>query len=689
MRSYSTDKIRNIGIIGHGSAGKTTLTEYMLFTSGAIPRTGRVEDGTTTTDFDPDEIKKQISINASLAPLEWQEHKLNFVDTPGYFDFVGDVVGSLRVVDSTLVVLCAVSGVEVGTEKSWGYANAGNLPRICFINKMDRENANFDKTLEQARERFGANVVPVQIPIGSQDDFKGVIDLLKMQALVFDGNKFTSQEIPAEYQDDAETYREQMVEIAAETDDELTMKYLEGEALTEEEIQTGVQKAVQSGTMVPVLCGSATKGIGVSQLLDFLVFAAPAPSDKLEALDEKGEIIQLPATESEPFRALVFKTMADPYVGKVSFFRVYSGKMTADSQVYNLNKEKMERVGQISLFRGKNQIPVSEVLPGDIATVAKLQDTNTGDTICTKENKYRIKPIEFPVPMTSFAVEPKSKNDEEKVGSGLAKFLEEDPTFRVERNTVTKQTLIYGMGETHLEIIVSRLAKKFGVEVELSKPKIAYKETIKGSTKVEGKHKKQSGGRGQFGHVWIEFEPLPRGEKFEFVDKIFGGAVPRNYIPAVEKGLIEAMEEGVLAGYPTEDIRAILYDGSYHNVDSSEMAFKIAASLAYKKGMVEAKPVLLEPINNVEIQVPEAFMGDIMGDLNSRRGRIMGMDPQDDGTQVVKAQVPEAEMYKYSVDLRSMTQGRGSFTMEFSHYEEVPANIAEKVIEEAKREKEE
>ena len=686
MKNYSTDKLRNISIIGHGGAGKTTLAESMLFTSGAIQRIGRVEDGTTTTDFDADEIKKQITINAAMAPVEWKDCKLNFIDTPGYFDFVGEVIGSLRVTESALVNLCAVSGIEVGTEKAWKLAAKDDLPRVCFVNKMDRENANFSKVVNEAQELFGATVVPVQIPIGSEDNFTGIIDLLKMKAIVYSGGKFEETDIPADLTSLADQYRDQLVEIAAETDDELTLKYLEGEELTDAEIIAGVQQAVKASKLFPVLCGSALKGIGVAQLMDFLVFATPTPEDRIHTLELDGKSFDLKPSIDEPFRGLVFKTMADPYVGKVSFFRVYSGKLASDSQVYNLNKEKNERVSQIFVFRGKNQIPVSQVQAGDIAAVAKLQDTSTGDTLCDKDNKCKLNGIDFPIPMTSFAVEPKSKNDEEKVGAGLAKFLEEDPTFRVERNTETKQTLIYGMGDTHLEIIVSRLSKKFGVEVNLNKPKIPYKETIKGSAEVEGKHKKQSGGRGQYGHVKIKFEPLPRGEQFEFVDKIFGGSVPRNYIPAVEKGLIEAMERGPLAGFQAVDIRATLLDGSYHNVDSSEMAFKIAASLAYKKGFMEASPALLEPIVNVEVKVPENFMGDIMGDMNSRRGRIMGMDPQEDGTQVIKAQVPLAEMYKYSIDLRSMTQGRGDFIMEYSHYEEVPQNIAEKVIEEFKKE---
>jgi elongation factor G len=689
VKSYSTDKLRNISIIGHGGSGKTTLTESMLYFSGAIQRIGRVEDGTTTTDYDADEIKKQITINAAMAPLEWKDCRLNLIDTPGYFDFVGEVISSLRVVETGLLTLCAVSGVEVGTEKVWALADEEKLPRICFINKMDRENANFEKTLAEAQDHFGANVVPVQLPIGSEEDFKGIVDVLQMKAFIFSGDKFQAADIPDSLRREAEKYRDQLIEIAAETDDELTLKYLEGEELTNAEIIAGVQQAVAAAKLFPVLCGSAVKGIGVPQLLDFLVFAAPVPACKAFGIDAEGKTIEIPGGAGEPFRALVFKTMADPFVGKVSFFRVYSGELASDTQAVNFNKNKTERVGQLFLFRGKTQIPVSKAITGDIVAVAKLQETSTGDTLGDKDNKYQMKGIEYPVPMSSFAVEPRSKNDEEKVGAGLSKFLEEDPTFRVERNTETKQTLIYGMGETHLEIIVSRLAKKFGVDVDLTKPRIPYKETIKGAAEVEGKHKKQSGGRGQYGHVKINFEPLPRGENFEFVDKIFGGSVPRNYIPAVEKGLIEAMEEGVLAGFPAVDIRATLLDGSYHNVDSSEMAFKIAASLAYKKGMQEANPILLEPIYTVEVRVPENFMGDIMGDMPSRRGRVAGMDPQEDGTQVIRAQVPLAEMYGYAVDLRSMTQGRGEFSMAYSHYEEVPAHITEKIIAEQKKASEE
>nr|WP_213169194.1 elongation factor G [Alkalicella caledoniensis] len=682
--------IRNIAVISHGGAGKTSVAESMLYTAGAITRLGRVDDGTTTFDYDQDEIKRQITINTALAPCEWQNHKINIVDTPGYFDFVGEVKGALRIVDGTLLVLCGASGVEVGTEVMYDYAQEQGLPKVVFINKMDRENANFSKTYDQLREKYGSKIVPMQIPIGSEASLKGVVDVLREEAYIYENeNKFNNGQIPKDLQDLVQEYKEIIYEAVAESDDELLMKYLDGEELTKEEVELGLRKGVKEGKIIPVLCGSAVKNIGIAQLMEFINFAMPSPGElgTIRATLNEREV-EIRTDEKEKFSALVFKTMADPYVGKLTFFRVYSGTLKSDSIIYNATKMTSERIGQLFLMKGKNQEPVDLVQAGDIAAVAKLQETSTGDTLCEKEMQLNLRPIDFPRPVISFAVEPKSKNDEEKVGSGLARFVEEDPTFKVERNTETKETIISGMGELHLEIIVNRLAKKFGVDVDLKSPKIPYKETIKGKAKVEGKHKKQSGGRGQFGHVWIEFEPLTRGENFEFVDKIFGGAVPRNYIPAVEKGLIEVMEEGVLAGYPVVDIKATLLDGSYHNVDSSEMAFKIAASLAFKKAMQQAQAVLLEPIMNVEVLVQDNFMGDIMGDMNSRRGRIMGMEPLEGGLQKVKAQVPLAEMYKYSIDLRSMTQGRGSFTMEYSHYEEVPAHIQEQIVKEAQKEKE-
>lgn len=693
MKTYTTEKIRNVALVSHGGAGKTSLAEAMIYTSGAINRLGKTDAGTTTTDFDPEEIKRKITINTSLAPVEWAGTKVNLLDTPGYFDFIGDVAGALRVADAAVVVVSATSGVEVGTEKVWGYADDNNLPRLVFINRMDKENANFDKSLGQLQEFFGLNVVPVQVPIGAEASFKGVVDIVKMKAYTFDGDgkKVTEADVPAELADIVESYREKLMEAVAESDDELLMKYLEGEPLSDEEVTAGLRKGTLTGKIVPVMCGSATSNIGTQPLLDMIAGAFPSPADvgevKAKNIDS-GEEERVKIDPAGSVAALVFKTFADPFVGKISYFKVYSGTLKGDSQLNNISKDKVERLGQVFTMLGKNQINLDQVPAGDIAAVAKLQVTATGDTLCEKSVCAAFPPIEFPDPVTTFAVEPKKQGEEDKVAAGLTRFLEEDPTFRMERSTEVKQTLISGMGELHLEIITSRLAKKFGVEVDLTLPKIPYKETIRGTAKVEGKHKKQSGGRGQFGHVWIEFSPLEAGEYFTFEDKIFGGSVPRQYIPAVEKGLRESLETGILAGYPVVDIKASLYDGSYHNVDSSEMAFKIAAHLAFKKGLEQARPVLLEPVMYVEVVVPDQFMGDIMGDMNSRRGRILGMEPSG-GVQKIKASVPMSEMLKYAIDLRSMTQGRGTFSMKFDHYEEVPAHIADQVIAAAKAEKEE
>ena len=693
MKKYTSENIRNVALISHGSAGKTSLTEALLFSSGAVNRLGKIEAGNTTTDFDPDEIKKQVTINVGLAPLEWDGVKINLLDTPGYFDFIGDVLGALRVADSVITVVCAVSGVEVGTEKVWGYANDFNLPRFVVINKLDRENANYEGTLEQLRDHFGLSVAPLQMPIGKEASFKGVVDLVKQKAIMFsdDGKKTQEEDIPADLVDQAQDLREKLVEVVAEADDSLLEKYLEGEALTDEEINRGLRQGVLSGKIVPVLCCAATSNYGILPLLDLIKSYLPSPLDQEEMKGVKpgsDEEVVRKLKPEEPLSAFVFKTLADPYVGRINYFRVYSGMIKPDSQVYNATKDITERFGQVFSMRGKSQVSMDEVVTGDIACVAKLQETATGDTLCDSSSPIVFPPLNFPEPVISFAVEPKTKGDEEKVGTGLSRFLEEDPTFHMERRVETKQTIISGLGELHLEIIVSRLAQKFGVEVDLSTPKVPYKETITGQSRVEGKHKKQSGGRGQFGHVYIEMEPAETGQGLVFENKIFGGAVPRQYVPAVEKGVNEAMEEGVVAGYPVEDIVVRLVDGSYHTVDSSEMAFKIAASQAFKKGMEQAKPVLLEPIMNIEVIVPEAFMGDIMGDLNSKRGRIQGMEPEG-GLQKIKAQVPMAEMFKYSIDLRSMTQGRGFFSMNFSHYEEVPHQVAEQVVAAAQKEKEE
>ncbi|MDK2894557.1 MAG: elongation factor [Moorella sp. (in: firmicutes)] len=681
MKVYPSTNIRNVGIVAHGGAGKTSLTEALLYNTGATKRLGRVDEGNTVTDYHPEEIKRKVTINTSLAFAEWQDHKINILDTPGYSDFFGDVVSALRVVDSVLVVVSAVAGVEVQTEVVWEEAEARHLPRLAYVNKMDRENANFQKAVESMRERLSGRIVPVQLPIGAAETFSGVIDILNQKAYTYDDNGNEKEgPVPAEYADEVASLREALVEAAAEGDDELLMKYLEGEELTPDEVRLGLKKAIAEGKVVPVLCGSALKNMGVKPLLDYIVDYLPSPVDV--AGKTAAEL------EKESLAALVFKTLADPYVGRLSMFRVYSGILKSDSSVYNANRESEEKIGQLFALQGKNQVAVAEMRPGDMGAVAKLQVTTTGDTLSAKADPVQLEGINFPEPTLPVAIRPKSKGDEDKLSNALARLLEEDPTLRLSKNTETRETILTGMGESHLDITLERLQRKFGVEVEMSTPRVPYRETIRTSvTRVEGKHKKQTGGHGQYGHVFIDMAPLPDKE-FEFTETIFGGAVPRQYIPAVEKGIREAMQEGILAGYPVTNIKVNLADGSYHTVDSSEMAFKIAAGIAFRKAVEQAKPVLLEPIMNVEITVPEQFMGDIMGDLNSRRGRILGMEPKGKN-QVIRAQVPLAEMYRYAINLKSITQGRGHFKMDFAQYEEVPANIAEKIIQEARREKEE
>ncbi|NLM39650.1 MAG: elongation factor G [Firmicutes bacterium] len=683
MKNYGAEFLRNVALMAHGGAGKTSLAEAMLFASKATSRLGRVDDGTSIMDYDPEEVRRQISINTSLAPIEWKNHKVNILDTPGYFDFAGDVVAAARVADSALIVVCASSGVEVGTEKAWDYADAEQLPRTVFINKMDRENANFDRVVEQLRDFFGPQVVPVQLPIGSAETFSGIVDLTKMKAFDKTGK---AMDIPADMQDAVEAARDALMEAVSVTDDELMMKYLEGEPLTDDEIVKALRIGTQSGDVIPVLCGSASQNIGIDLLLDHLVGCAPSPVGREVPGTLKDEEVTVSSSDNA-LCALVFKTMADPYVGKLTLFRVFSGTIKSDSTVFNSRTGRDERIGQLFVIKGKEQIAVSELGAGDIGAVAKLQDVTTNDTLTSKDRPVKLVPIAFPSPSMTMAVAPKAQGDEDKIGSGLARLSEEDPTFKVEKSFETGQTLISGMGDLHLEIMCNRLKSKFGVEVELTTPMVPYREAIRGRAKVEGKHKKQSGGRGQYGHVWLELEPAApdQEERLVFVDAIFGGAVPRQYIPAVEKGLWEILDEGVLAGYPVEKIKVTLFDGSYHAVDSSEMAFKIATHMAFKKGFMEANPILLEPIMNVEVRVPEAFMGDVMGDMNKRRGRILGMEP-DGKHQVIKAQVPMAEMFRYAIDLRSMTQGRGSFGIKFSHYEEVPAQIAEQIVAERRKE---
>lgn len=690
MKEYRSDRLRNVGIVAHGGAGKTSLAEALLFDTGATTRIGRIADGTTTTDFEPEEIKRKVTISAALATCEWQDNKINFIDTPGYADFIGEVKGVLRAVDSALIVLCAAAGIEVETEKVWKYATELDLPKIVFINKMDRENADFYSVVQDMQEKFGPQVVPIQIPIGAEDTFVGIVDLLKMKAIK-PGNKLGNQYIEEEISEDlmemALDLRQKLIESAAEADDELLNKYLEGNELSNDEIKIGLCKGTSQGKIIPVLCGSAYKNIGIQQVLDSALAYLPSPENRvfLGTHPVSSEIIKRKI--DDPFSAMVFKTTADPFVGRLSYIRIFSGSMKPDSPLYNVSKGKIERVGNLFTLRGKHQELLSKVSAGDIVVVAKLQETGTGDSLCDKEKPIAFEPISYPKPMFVMCIEAKNKGDEDKIGNALHRLTDEDPTFKVEKNTETKQLLISGIGEVHTDVMAERMKRKFGVDVLLSNPKVPYRETIRGSVKVEGKHKKQSGGHGQYGHVWLQLDPLPVGKEFEFVDSIFGGSVPRQYIPAVEKGVREALTSGVLGGYPLVDIKVTLYDGSYHNVDSSEMAFKVASVMALRKGALQARPALLEPIYDVQINVPASFMGDVIADLNGKRGRIQGMEPIGEGQGVIKAQVPMSEMFKYAIDLRSITQGRGRFDVNFSHYDEVPQRIADVIITANKKDK--
>jgi elongation factor G len=674
LKDYHADELRNVALVGHGSDGKTTVAEAMLYLGKATDRLGKVTEGNTVSDYDPEEIKRKISLNTSVLPIEWRNCKLNIIDTPGYFDFVGEMLEGLRAVDSAMIVVSAVSGIEVGTEKAWDYADQYGLSKMVFVNQMDRENADFDKTVSQLKDKYGTHILPLQLAIMQNDRFAGFIDLIGLKAYAVDNNGQTKEiPIPPDMNDSVQEAREAVIESAAEGDEALMEKFFDGQQLTIDEIKRGIKAGVLDGSVVPVLCGAGFTAAGINQVMDAIIDYMPSPKDK-------------GADENKPFSAIVFKTVADPFVGKLSLFRVESGHLTSDTAVYNSNQDKTEKVGQIYLMRGKKQVPVDAINAGDIGAIAKLQYTVTGDTLCDPAHPVKLKGIDFPAPVISKAVEPKSKGDEDKISMGLHRLAEEDPTFTVEKNVETGDMLISGIGELHLETITQKLHSKFGTDVILRDPKIPYRETIRKSAKAEGKHKKQTGGHGQYGHVWIEFQPLSdSSETFVFEDKIVGGVVPRQYIPAVEKGLRECMEHGVLAGYPLIGVKAILYDGSYHPVDSSEMAFKVAASLAYRKGIAEADPILLEPIMHVEVIVPEEYMGDIMGDINKRRGRILGMNQVEGGLQQIVAEVPMAEMFKYATELRSMTQARGTFTMRFERYEEVPSNIAAKIIEEAKR----
>ena len=687
MKTYQADKIRNVALVGHSGSGKTTLTEAILYATGVTKKQGRVDDGNTVSDFSKEEINRKVSISTTSIPVEWNNVKFNILDTPGYFDFVGETYGALRASEGAILVVDASSGIEVGTEKAWALLEKHKRPRFIFINKMDKENVKFDKLIDDLKAKFGNKIFPFALPIGEAEKFKGFVNVRDEVAYKYTDGVREEIDLFEEEKEAIAEIRESMMEIVAESDDELLEKFFAEEEFTTEEIARGISTQVANGELVPVFIGSAEKNIGMDYLLSVIERYIPSPADVGSVVGtSNGEEVERKMDVNEPFSAIVFKTIADPFVGKLSLFKVLSGKLTKDMEVYNPNKDKTEKLGGLFVLRGKNQIEVNEIVAGDIGATSKLQVTQTGETLCIKSNPIMYEKLSYPQPTLFFSVEPKAKGDEEKIGSSLQKLAEEDPTFTLVRNTETKQLLIGGQGNMQLAVITEKLKNNYGVDMVLSTPKVAYRETIKGRAEVQGRHKKQSGGAGQYGDVHIRFEPST--EEFEFAEEVFGGAVPRNYFPAVEKGLQESLEHGILAGYPVVNIKATLFDGSYHPVDSNEMAFKIAASLAFKKGMEAANPILLEPIVRVEVNIPEDYMGDIMGDINKRRGRILGMEQQEDGSQLVIAEVPHAEMFEYAIDLRSMTQARGSFTMEFVRYEEVPAEIAQKVIEEAKAEKE-
>ena len=690
MKEYNYKNLRNVGLIGHGATGKTSLAESLLFYTNNIDRLGKVEDGTTVMDYEQEEKKRKISLSTSVASFEDSNVKINIVDMPGYFDFQGEMAQGMRAVDIATIVVCAASGIQVGTEKAWDYCEKIKLPRAFFVNKMDRENANFDKVLDQMKEMFGTSVVPIQYPIGKESDFNGIINVISKTALVYNAktSKMETSEIPEDLKDKVEECKQMVMEAVAETDEELLDKYLNDGELCDEDIYNGLIQGCANGDIAPVLCGSAIKMIGIKSMINSIIKCFPSTEHSLpqKAINlSNDEEVFINIDDDKPFSAFVFKTIADPFVGKISLFRVMTGKISGEMTALNTNKDKQEKLNHLFFMKGKNQIPTQVISAGDIGAVAKLQYTATGDTLCSDKLKIMYDKINLPNAVMPMAILPKSKGDEERISLSLSKLMEEDPVFKVERDVENAETIIWGLGETHLEVIANRIKSKFGADVVLQEPKVPYRETIKGSSDVQGKHKKQSGGHGQYGDVKIKFEPRQDGElDLEFVDKVVGGAVPRNFIPAVEKGLRDCISNGVLAGYPVIGLKATLYDGSYHPVDSSEMAFKVAASIAYKKGLEAAQPILLEPIMSVQILVPDNYMGDVMGDINKRRGRVIGMEPEG-RAQKIYAEVPMSEMFTYATDLRSMTQARGVFTSEFLRYDEVPANEVNKILDETKK----
>ena len=684
MQTYKTEAIRNVVLLSHSGAGKTSLSEAMLFNAGHVTRLGKVEDGNTTSDYEPEEVRRGGSVQLTILPYEWNDTKVNLIDTPGYADFIGEVIAALKVADSALLVICAASGIEVGTELMWAEVSGRGLPTMILLNKMDRENATFNGVLETLKDRFGRKCVAIQLPIGAESDFRGVIDLVGMKAMGPDGQDMG---IPDELADQAQDLREALTEAIAETDDELTMKFLEGEELTEEELLNGLAEGVKSGSIVPVVAASALTNSCIQGVMDSISTYMPAPNanDAVEAQDlVSEETITLNDDPSGPLAASVFKTSADPFVGKLSYFRVYSNTLHSDSQVWNATKSSAEKVSQLFMARGKSQENIAEVVTGDIGAVAKLSATSSGDTLCNRDRPLDLGGIDFPMAPLSVAVTAKSKSDIDKLGSSLTRLVEEDPTLKLETHPDTGEMLLWGMGEAHIDTTLQKLARKFSVEVVTEIPRIPYKETITMSTKAEYKHKKQTGGHGQYGHVMIAMEPMPPGSGIEFAQKVVGGNVPKNYIPAVEKGVIEAAQGGVLTNFPMVDVKVTLYDGSSHPVDSSDMSFKIAAVQAFKKGANQGNPALLEPVMNMKVTVPDTYTGDVIGDLNTKRGRVLGMEPQN-GRTVIEAEVPQAEIIRYAVDLRSITQGRGAYATQFARYEEVPAHLTQKIVEQVQK----
>ncbi|MEA2826612.1 MAG: elongation factor [Actinomycetota bacterium] len=681
MKSFPPGQIRNVALVGHGGAGKTSLAEAMLFCAGAISRQGRVEDGTTTTDFDPEEVKRGISLALSLAPFEFEGHKINLLDAPGYADFVTDLQAALDVVDLAVIVVSAVEGVEVQTEVAWRLAAERGLPRMFFVNKLDRERASFDRTLEQLRDKFGAGVAPLELPIGEEAGFRGIADLLTDSAVFYEGGKAVKGEIPDEMTEREHEVRDNLVEGIVVADDDLTERYLEGEDISAAELEKALAQGVAAATVFPVTCGSATKVIGIDRLAQLICEVGPSPLDRppvlVEAGDGTAEVTPDPA--GQPL-ALVYRTIADPYVGKVSFLKVLSGTIRPDAVLTNPRTHSDERLHGLFTMRGKEQVQIDYLPAGDLGAVSKLSDTSTGDTLAPKGTPVTVPAPQPPVPVLSVAILPKSKGDEDKLMTGLHRLQDEDRALFIRRDDETHQTILSGMGETHLSIVTERLARKFGVEVQTEDVKVAYRETITGSADAEGKYKKQTGGHGQFGVAFLKVEPLPRGGGFEFVDKIVGGAIPRQFIPAVEKGVAETMVTAGVFGYPVVDVRVTVFDGKYHPVDSSEMSFRMAGSLGFKEAMAKAGPVLLEPISLVEVTVPTQYQGDVMGDLNSRRGRVQGTEAVGNGEQTITAQVPTSEVLRYAIDLRSITGGRGRFTVAHDHYDPLPAHLVDKVV---------